>query len=235
VWLCQQTPTVSNYQTVCEQLFYSSVANQVRVELGGEAAVAPNVELSLALGTYTHSVLLVENKLYSKGVITFSTNRRGKSDTAGTTCWTLEGESFDEANGFANLPIDCGLAANANPGYMVAEKDRWNAPSAGATNYERVADDKTFAVNNAYALSEETTQSTSDNDTRYLLGVSAFKTGYQPIISNTTSQIKMSFALTGNGKIRQKSNGHASCGVGGGDRCVTAIMQRGFEFLVEAE
>ena len=235
VWLCQQTPTVSNYQTVCEQLFYSSVASQVRVELGGEAAVAPNVELSLALGTYTHSVLLVENKLYSKGVITFSTNRCGKSDTAGTTCWTLEGESFDETNGFANLPIDCGLAANANPGYMVAEKDRWNAPSAGATNYERVADDKTFAVNNAYALSEETTQSTSDNDTRYLLGVSAFKTGYQPIISNTTSQIKMSFALTGNGKIRQKSNGHASCGVGGGDRCVTAIMQRGFEFLVEAE
>jgi hypothetical protein len=45
----------------------------------------------------------------------------------------------------------------------------------------------------------------------------------------------MSFALTGNGKIRQKSNGHASCGVSGGDRCVTAIMQRGFEFLVEAE
>jgi hypothetical protein len=235
VWLCQQTPTVSNYQTVCEQLFYSSVAKQVRVELGGEAAVAPNVELSLALGTYTHSVLLVENKLYSKGVITFSANRRGKSDTAGTTCWTLEGENFDEANGFANLSIDCGLAANANPGYMTADKDRWNAPSAGATNFERVADDKTFAVNNAYALSAETTQSTSDNDTRYLLGISAFKSGYQPIISNTTSRIKMSFALTGNGKIRQKNNGHASCGVGGGDRCVTAIMQRGFEFLVEAE
>ena len=235
VWLCQQAPTVSNYQTVCEQLFYSAVAKQVRVELGGEAAVAPNVELSLALGTYTHSVLLVENKLYSRGVLTFSANRRGKSDTAGTTCWTLEGESFDEANGFANLPIDCGLAANANPGYMVAEKDSWTAPSAGATNYERVADDKTYAVNNAYALSEETTQSTSDNDTRYLLGISTFKAGYRPVISNTTSRIKMSFALTGNGKIRQRSNSHASCGAGGGDRCVTAIMQRGFEFLVEAE
>lgn len=234
VWLCQQAPTVSNYQTVCEQLFYSAVASQVRVELGGEAAVAPNVDLSLPLGTYTHSVLLVENKLYSKGVITFSTNRRGKSDTAGTTCWTLEGESFDEANGFANLPIDCGLAANANPGYMVSDKDRWTS-NAGATNYERAADDKTFAVNYAYALSAETTQSTSDNDTLYLLGISAFKAGYQPVISNTTSRIKMSFALTGNGKIRQKSNGHASCGVGGGDRCVTGIMQRGFEFLVEAE
>jgi len=235
VWLCQQAPTVSNYQTVCEQLFYSAVAQQVRVERGGEAGVAPNVELSLPLGTYTHSVLLVENKLYSKGVITFSANRRGKSDTPGTTCWTLEGEGFDEANGFANLPIDCGLAANANPGYMVAEKDSWTAPSAGATNFERVADDKTYAVNYAYALSAETTQSTSDNDTRYLLGVSAYKAGYRPVISNTTSRIKMSFALTGNGKIRQKSNGHGSCNAGGGDSCVTAIMQRGFEFLVEAE
>jgi len=235
VWLCQQAPTVSNYQTVCEQLFYSAVAQQVRVARGGEAGVAPNFELSLPLGTYTHSVLLVENKLYSKGVITFSANRRGKSDTPGTTCWTLEGEGFDEANGFANLPIDCGLAANANPGYMVAEKDSWTAPSAGATNFERVADDKTYAVNYAYALSAETTQSTSDNDTRYLLGVSAYKAGYRPVISNTTSRIKMSFALTGNGKIRQKSNGHGSCNAGGGDRCVTAIMQRGFEFLVEAE
>lgn len=231
LWLCQQTPTYSTYQNVCEEVVYNiNTPQEIRVTIGGETNITANGNLSLPLGTYTHAVLLVRNMLYSKGSVQFDSGRKGKTGS-GVYCWTIDGSSFAET-AINSLAVECGSSAGT-AGFMKSEKQCWT----GSCVFEKLNNDKTSSINDAYALSAPTVQSTSASDTAYLLGIAAFKDGYKPTITNTTKRVVMGFELTGNGKVRLRSsfdgaNCHDSSSVFG---CVTGIMQQGFEFIVEVE
>lgn len=137
IFLCAQLPTLADYDAICEPLVNFPTGKDVVVTADGTTPILDG-SVTLKEGTYSHAVILVENRLGSKFVQTFSHPIQGNNGV-GTTCWSngndakISYESFALGPGdYTKFSASCGTLAQANPQWSYyTYKGLWNPLNPG--------------------------------------------------------------------------------------------------------
>jgi hypothetical protein len=242
--LCQEEPTLGNYEQVCQFLLDSTTGTSVELSAGSSASLLPDgAAISLSEGLYTHAAILIDEKIGLKGSYTFDKQLIGKSKIPGNQCWTTSGswnEFYAQVPGYSSIsemPFECG--SSPDPEYYFARYDAFsfsgfdvyaipNRVSPTGTYGMYILDaDKNLPNNGSGALSGD-----------YMFGIQAFN---EPIsITPNTTSIEIGFRLTDmfniitNFRDTRFNNTPADCGrnSNGDNACLVQVIPQGFEFTV---
>ena len=132
ILICEQLPTVSNYNDTCETLVDFPSGKDVDITADGTTPILDGA-VSLKEGSYTHAAIFIENKIASKFLQTFSQPIQGNNGV-GTTCWSngndakISYESFALGPGdYTKFSASCGISSEAQPQWSYyTYKGLWN-------------------------------------------------------------------------------------------------------------
>ena len=216
ILLCEQLPTVSDYNDTCETLVDFSGGKDVDITAVGTTPILDGA-VSLKEGSYTHAVILIENRISSKFVQTFSQPIQGNNGV-GTTCWSngndakISYESVALGPGdYTKFSASCGTSSEAQPEWSYyTYKGLWNPVNQGNTYFINSAPYLTYTGSgkDVHLLSDFSTLATVSagysglnlddengivSNARYMMGV----TQLTPIanISPNTTNIDLGFKL----------------------------------------
>lgn len=142
ILLCEQLPTVANYNETCEALVDFSSGKDIDVTADGTTPILDG-PVSLKEGSYTHAVILIANRISSKFTQTFSQPIQGNNGV-GTTCWSngndakISYESFALGPGdYTKFSASCGAISEASPQWSYySYRGLWNPdPNRGNTYF----------------------------------------------------------------------------------------------------
>ena len=216
ILLCEQLPTVSDYNDTCETLVDFSGGKDVDITADGTTPILDGA-VSLKEGSYTHAVILIENRISSKFVQTFSQPIQGNNGV-GTTCWSngndakISYESVALGPGdYTKFSASCGTSSEAQPEWSYyTYKGLWNPVNQGNTYFMNSVPYLTYTGSgkDVHLLSDFSTLATVSagdsgrnlddengivSNARYMMGV----TQLTPIanISPNTTNIDLGFKL----------------------------------------
>jgi len=242
VGLCKSLPNETNpaidWYDKCIFIL-DNATNPVEVEFSlGAPQTINNIDLSkLTEGTYTHAVVLEQNKWFFKSSQLFSQTFQGRS-TTGKFCYTVENASYNKlgTTSLTDLSMECvaneaAMIANGNHGWMYNETF-WIGSAEPVKTMP--------SGNKLYLLSDQTTLATIDNsnktsDANYELGLMYFSTPLK--INANTTNIDLGFAMKGYGRMEFSTTGPCtdSARASGTEGCINAIKTNDFDMRVVAE
>ena len=242
VGLCKSVPDETNptidWYEKCVFIL-DNLTNPVEVEFSlGEPQTINNIDLSkLTEGTYTHAVVLEQNKWFFKSAQLFSQPFQGRS-TAGNLCYTIGNASYNKfsTTSLTDLSMECvaneaAMEANGNYGWMYNETF-WIGSAAPMKIMS--------SGNKLYLLSDQTTLATIDNsnktsDANYELGLMYFSAPLK--INANTKNIDLGFAMKGYGRMEFSTTGPCadSARASGIEGCINAIKTNDFDMRFVAE
>ena len=155
IGLCKTAPTLANLATACKSVSKISAGGLITVAVGTDSTI-PGTFTRPDNGSYNHGYVIMAPEFRLTSTKTFSSNLKGKSNTAGDTCWTLSGQTRDSNastayNGVASTVIagrstwlaDCGTAASAAPAETTIVQDAFGGATiegAGDATVEATVD-----------------------------------------------------------------------------------------------
>ena len=208
IMLCESLPTLANYSSICKTLVNFSSGKTVSITADGTSPILDG-PVTLAEGSYSHAVILIENKIGSLFTQNFSLPLHGSNQDGGTgvgtTCWSNGNDAkIFYPGGFTDFSASCGVASLADPKWSTyTYKGFWtpggfvnSAPLLtlnGTGKDVYLLADQTSLAPIQYDNSGETEEQNLTTQANYLLGV----TKLDPIanISPNTSNIDLGFKL----------------------------------------
>ena len=242
VGLCKSAPDPSNpttdwYDKCVFILDKASNPIEVAFSLGAPQTIS-GIDLSkLTEGTYTHAVVLEQNKWFFKSKQLFSQPFQGRS-SAGNLCYTVANASYNKlaTTLLSDLSVECvaneaAVLANGNYGWMYNETF-WIGSAQPV---------KTMTSGNKlYLLSDQTTLATIDD------GNKTSDAGYELLLVNfsapltidaNTKNIDLGFAMVGYGRMEFSTVGPCtdSARTAGTEGCINAMKTNDFDLKVKID
>lgn len=205
--LCKTAPTLANLATACTSVSKIPAGGLITVAKGTDSTM-PGTFTRPDNGSYTHGYVIMAPEFRLTATKTFTSNLKGKSETAGDTCWTLSGQTRDSNvstayNGVASTVIagpstwlaECGTAADAAPAETIIVQDAF-----GGAAIEGDGDATVSATVNGTVITAHLTDSTLAADATTSAAVTrlvGFVTFATPVkVTDASSTFTSSFRTT---------------------------------------
>ena len=260
--MCQATPSVTDYQTKCEEIFDLPTGKEIILSQGAVLDLLAGSSVSLTEGTYTHAVIRIDSLIKMKGSYLFDKPLLGGAGGVGKRCWTAttgtigtysDTQDYLGYSSLNQLATQCGTVAT--PEFTSQDYNAFTG-SAGFTNSitGRSSPSGPYSL---YTLKDPNTLSStnpSSLDGEHLLGIQEFSNPV--IISPTLTSIDYGFRMEGmfhlqsNWQSRDSVGDNPSRTSGGGgnkhpeeclknqsvgNACLVYVIPMGFEFSVTTQ
>ena len=259
--ICQNLPTVSNYQEQCEEIFDQPAGKAITLSKGSAFDLLDGLAISLPEGVYTHAVVRIDSLIKMKGEYLFDKPLLGGAGGIGKRCWSAttgtagtysDSQDYIGYSSLNQLATQCG--PEPNPEFTSQDYNAFSGPGGYANSI--TGRSSPTGPYDLYTLATPNTLSSTNAplNGEHLLGIQKFNDDV--IITADLKSIDFGFKLTGMFHLQSNwqslseagDNPGKTSGGGGpelpvqcikdqtkGKACFKYVIPTGFEFSVSYE
>jgi len=259
--ICQNLPTVSNYQENCEEIFDQPAGKAITLSQGSVFDLLAGLLITLSEGVYTHAVVRIDSLIKMKGDYLFDKPLLGGAGGTGKRCWSAttgtvgtysDSQAYAGYSSLNQLATQCG--AVPNPEFTSQDYNAFFG-NGGYANSITGRSSPTGPYDMYTLETPNTLSSTSAPlNGEHLLGIQTFNSPV--VITANLKSIDFGFKLTGMFHLQSNwqslsvagDNAGKVTGGGGnqmpaqcikdqtqGNACFKFVIPTGFEFSVSSE